>query len=287
MTEKRSVIPALLLTAAVTALAAGFAAFAPVTEVPVVPHEQIAPDDQALVHIDFFTEERDAPVEGVDILSSIRRYELAVYDTEGIRDHLLSGEPLAAHIAGQPCTADLQETQHDTGSFTGTLSGGGRVHLAVSGDVLHGYFETGGVAYHVESTGRYDTESPGKVLHYLFSSADVKGLTGCYLTLYNTSNEDLEDSGYPAEWTGTDFLGAGHEVVPLTDADLADLPKVNETLRTGIIEVPLSYNETVRIAKSYREKIVEYCGNYYQIDFFESWVVTAPKPSLLSSRSPR
>jgi len=34
--------------------------------------------------------------------------------------------------------------------------------------------------------------------------------------------------------------------------------------------VPLSYNETVRIAKSYREKIVEYCGNYYLIDFFES-----------------
>ncbi|MGE4374434.1 MAG: hypothetical protein AB7D01_01795 [Methanoculleus sp.] len=40
--------------------------------------------------------------------------------------------------------------------------------------------------------------------------------------------------------------------------------------RTGFIEVPLSYNETVRIAKSYREKIVEYCGNYYLIDFFES-----------------
>ncbi|MDD4253585.1 MAG: hypothetical protein PHT74_10640, partial [Methanoculleus horonobensis] len=143
MTEKRSIIPALLLTAAVTALAAGFAAFAPVAEVTVTPHEQIAPQDQALVHIDFFTEKRDAPVEGVDILSSILRYELAVYDTEGIHDRLLSGEPLAVHIAGRPCTADLEEVLHGTGSFTGTLSGDGRVHLTISGDVLRGYFETG------------------------------------------------------------------------------------------------------------------------------------------------
>ena len=270
MTEKRSIIPALLLTAAVTALAAGFAAFAPVAEVTVTPHEQIAPQDQALVHIDFFTEKRDAPVEGVDILSSILRYELAVYDTEGIHDRLLSGEPLAVHIAGQPCTAVLEESLHGTGSFTGTLSGDGRAHLTISGDVLRGYFETGGVAYWVESTGRYDTKSPGKVIHYLFSSADVKGLSGCYLTLYNISNGDLKDSGYPAGWTRADFLKAGHEVVPLTDADLVDLPRVNETLRTGFIEVPLSYNETVRIAKSYRGKIVEYRGNYYVIDFFES-----------------
>ncbi|HOI13797.1 MAG TPA: hypothetical protein PLG75_08060 [Methanoculleus sp.] len=272
MTEKRSIIPALLLTAAVTALAAGFAAFAPVAEVTVTPHEEIAPEDQALVHIDFFTEKRDVPVEGVDILSSILRYELAVYDTEGIRDRLLSGEPLAVHIAGQPCTAVLEESLHGTGSFTGTLSVDGRVHLTISGDVLRGYFETGGVAYHVESTGRYDTKSPGKVIHYLFSSADVKGLSGCYLILHNISNGRAEHYGFelPANWTEADFLNAGHEVVPLTDADLVDLPKVNETLRTGFIEVPLSYNETVRIAKSYRGKIVEYSGNYYLIDFIES-----------------
>ncbi|KLK88757.1 hypothetical protein SZ63_07190 [Methanoculleus sediminis] len=270
MTESGSVIPALLLTAAVTALAAGFAAFAPVTEVPIISHEQIAPQDQALVHIDFFTEKRDTPVEGVDILSSILRYELAVYDTEGIRDHLLSGEPLAVHIAVQGCPAVLEGSLHGTGSFTGTLSGDGRAHLTIRGDVLRGYFETGGVAYWVESTGRYDTESPGKVLHYLFSSADVKGLSGCYLTLYNISNGDLEDSGYPAGWTEADFLSAGHEVVPLTDADLARLPRVNETLRTGFMEVPLSESETMRIMNGYRGRIAEYRGNYYVIDFIES-----------------
>ncbi|KDE55312.1 hypothetical protein [Methanoculleus sp. MH98A] len=257
MTESGSVIPALLLTAAVTALAAGFAAFAPVAEVTVTPHEQIAPQDQAPVHIDFFTEKRDAPVEGVDILSSIRRYELAVYDTEGIRDRLLSGEPLAVHIAGQPCTAVLEESLHGTGSFTGTLSGDGRAHLTISGDVLRGYFEIGGVAYRVESTGRYDPDSPGKVLHYLFSSADVKGLSGCYLTLYNISNGDLEDSGYPRGWTKPDFLNAGDEVAPLTDADLARLPRVNETLRTGFMEMPLSENGVVCIAGDYRGKIAE------------------------------
>ncbi|MDD3858027.1 MAG: hypothetical protein PHP43_08265 [Methanoculleus sp.] len=267
MTEGGSIIPALLLTAAVTALVAGFAAFSPVAEAPVTPHEEIVTEDQALVHIDFFTEKRDAPIEGVDILSSILRYELAVYDTEGIRDSLLSGEPLAMHIAVQPYTADLEETRHNTGSFTGTLSGGGRAHLTVSGDVLRGYFEIGGVAYRVESTGRYDPDSPGKVLHYLFSSADVKGLSGCYLTLYNISNGDLEDSGYPRGWTKPDFLNAGDEVAPLTDADLARLPRVNETLRTGFMEVPLSDNETLRIAEGYRGKIAEYRGNYYVIDF--------------------
>lgn len=270
MTESGSIIPALVLTAVVTALAAGFAAFSPVAEAPVTPHEEIATEDQALVHIDFFTEKRDVPVEGVDTLSSILRYELAVYDTMAIRDSLLSGEPLAMHIAGQPYAADLQETPHDTGSFTGTLDGDGRAHLAVSGDVLRGYFEIGGVAYWVESTGRYDAVSPGKVLYYVFSSADVKGLSGCYLTLYNISNGDLEGSGYPRGWTKPDFLNAGDEVAPLTDADLVDLPKVNETLRTGFMEVPLSYNETMRIVKGYRGKIAEYRGNYYVIDFFES-----------------
>ena len=203
----------------------------------------------------------------MDILSSIRRYDLAVYDTQAILDRLLSGEPLAVHIAGQPCTADLQEVLHNTGSFTGTLSGDGRAHLTVSGNVLRGYFETGGVAYWVESTGRYDTESPENVLYYVFSSADVKGLSGYYLTLYNIGNGDLQDSGYPADWTKADFLSAGYEIVPLTDADLVDLPRVNETLRTGFNEVPISDSEAVCIAKSYRGKIAEYHGNYYVIDF--------------------
>ncbi|HQD26454.1 MAG TPA: hypothetical protein PKV78_07930 [Methanoculleus thermophilus] len=42
MTEGSSVVPALLLTAAVTALAAGFAVFWPGTEVVVIQQEQIA-----------------------------------------------------------------------------------------------------------------------------------------------------------------------------------------------------------------------------------------------------
>lgn len=276
MVREGSILPALLLAAAVTALAAGFAVFWPGKEVAgtITPHEQIAAGDQALVHIDFFTEKRDAPVEGVDILSSIRRYELAVYDTQAILNRLLCGEPLAVHIAGRPYAADLQEMLHDPEarsagrhSFTGTLSGGGEAYLTVSDNVLRAYFKTGDAEYRVESTGRYDTESPGKVIHYVYSSADVKGLSGCFLTLYNISNGDLEDSGYPADWTEADFLSAGYEIVPLTDADLADLPRVNETLRTGFNEVPISDNETVRIARGYRGKIAEYRGNYYQIDF--------------------
>jgi hypothetical protein len=274
MTQNGSVIPALLLAAAVTALAAGFAVFWPGTEGTMIPQEQIAAQDQALVHIDFFTEKRDAPVEGVDILASIRGYDLAVYDAQAILERLLSGEPLAVHIAGRPYTADLQEMLHDPEArsvgghfFTGTLAGNGRAHLTISGNVLRAYFEIGDAAYWVESTGRYDTVSPEKVLYYVFSSADVKGLSGYFLVLYNISNGDLEDSGYPADWTKVDFLNAGHEIVPLTDADLVDLPRVNETLRTGFNEVPISDNETARITKCYRGKIADYRGNYYVIDF--------------------
>jgi len=275
MTRKGSVIPALLLTAAVTALAAGFAVFWPGTEVAGTPHEQIAPEDQALVHIDFFTEKRDAPVEGVDILSSIRRYELAVYDAQAIRDRLLSGEPLALHIAGRPYTADLQEMLHDPEarsagrhSFTGTLSGDGRAHLTVSGNVLRAYFEIGGVAYQVESTGRYDTVSPEKVLYYVFSSADVKGTERLLPHAVQHQQRGskrfripcrLDKSRLPERWL-RDRPASPMPILPTS-------PRVNETLRTGFMEVPLSENETVRIAKSYRGKIAEYCGNYYVIDF--------------------
>jgi hypothetical protein len=42
---------------------------------------------------------------------------------------------------------------------------------------------------------------------------------------------------------------------------------VNETLRTGFNEVPISDNVTVRIARGYRGKIADYHGNYYVIDF--------------------
>jgi len=45
---------------------------------------------------------------------------------------------------------------------------------------------------------------------------------------------------------------------------------VNETLHSGGLEVPLSDDEAVRIAKSYRGRIVEYRGSYYLIDFIVS-----------------
>lgn len=277
MIQKNPLLPALLLVAVATVLAAGFAAFGPGTEAAAIT----TPQERAMVHIDSFTEKRGASTRDpgdLGIPSSIRRYDLAVYDTQEIRDRLLRGEPLTVYIAGLPYMADLQESLHDPESrsvgrhsFSGTLAGGGEALLTVSDSVFLALFRIGGVEYYVESTRQHDTVSPDKVLHYVYSSADVvpEGppavLSGCFLTLYNISNGELEDSGYPANWTEVDFRNAGYEIARLTDADLAELPTVNETLRSGGLEVPLSDDEAVRIVEGYRGKIVEYCGSYYLI----------------------
>ncbi len=282
MIQKNPLLPALLLVAVAMVLAAGFAVFGPGTEVA----GTTTPQERALVHIDSFTEKRDALARDpgdLGIPSSVRRYDLAVYDTQAIRDRLLRGQPLTVYIAGQPYKADLQESLHDPEScsvgrrsFTGTLAGGGEALLTVSDDVFLALFRIGGGEYYVESTGQHDIVFPERILHYVYSSADVvpEGppamLSGCFLTLYNISNGELEDSGYPANWTEADFQSAGYDIVPLTDADLTDLPTVNETLHSGGLEVPLSDDEAVRIAKSYRGRIVEYRGSYYLIDFIVS-----------------
>jgi hypothetical protein len=282
MIQKNPLLPALLLVAVVTALAAGFAIFEPGTEVA----DTTTPQERALVHIDSFTEKRDASAwdpGDLGIPSSVRRYDLVVYDTQAIRERLLRDEPLIVYIAGQPYVVDPQESLQDPESrgvgrhsFTSTLAGGGEALLTVSDSVFLALFRIGGVEYYVESTRQHDTVSPERVVHYVYSSADVvpEGppamLSGCFLTLYNISNGELEDSGYPANWVEVDFRNAGYEVVPLTDTDLADLPTVNETLQNGGIEMPLSDDEAVRIVRDYRGKIVEYQGSYYLIDFIVS-----------------
>ena len=284
MIQKNPLLPALLLVAVATVLAAGFAVFGPGTEVA----DTTTPQERVLVHIDSFTEKRDTSTRDpgdLGIPSSVRRYDLVVYDTQAIRDRLLSGEPLIVYIAGLPYTADLQESLHDPESrsagrhsFSGTLDRGGAALLTVSDSVFLALFRIGGVEYYVESTKQHDTVSPERVLHYVYSSADVvpEGppamLSGYYLILHNISNGRAEYYGFdlPANWTEADFRSAGYDIARLTDADFAELPTVNETLHSGGLEVPLSEDEAGRIAKSYRGKIVEYRGSYYLIGFIES-----------------
>ncbi len=109
------------------------------------------------------------------IPSSIRRYDLAVYNTQAIRDCLLRGQQLTVYITGLPYEADLQESLHDPESrsagrhsFTGTLDGGGAALLTVNDSVFLALFRIGGVEYYVESTRQHDTVSPKKVLHYVY-----------------------------------------------------------------------------------------------------------------------
>lgn len=274
---------ALLLVSVITALVAGLVVFEPDTG---VSDTGIAPDEMAMVHIDLLTEKRDVPAEGVDDLgipSSVRKYDLMVFDTPAILDQLLRGESLTVYLAGQPYAADLQESLLDTEarsagiySFTGTLAGGGDAVLTLNDDVLVGRFVTGVTEYSVESTRLNDTIYPEKVLHYAYSSADVVAegppamLSGSFLTLINISCGDGESSGIPANSTVADLRSAGYEVFNLTDADLNNLPVVNKTIRSGMREVPLSKDETTRIFESYRGKIAEYHGSYYLIDFMVS-----------------
>ena len=171
MIQKNPLLPALLLVAVATALAAGFAVFGPGAEVA----GTTTPQERALVHIDSFTEKRGALAwdpGDLGIPSSVRRYDLAVYDTQAIRDRLLRGEPLTVYIAGQPYAADLQESLHDPESrsvgrhsFTGTLTGGGEALLTVSDSVFLALFRIGGVEYYVESTGQQDTVFTERIIH--------------------------------------------------------------------------------------------------------------------------
>ncbi|WAI01455.1 hypothetical protein [Methanogenium organophilum] len=278
------VLLALLLVSVITAFVAGLVVFEPDTG---VGDTGIAPDERAMVHIDLLTEKRDVPDEGLDDLgipSSVRKYDLMVFDTPAIRDQLLRGELLTVYLAGQPYVADLQESLLDAEvrsagicSFTGTLAGGGDVVLTLNDDVLVGRFVTGATEYSVESTRLNDTIYPEKVLHYAYSSADVVAegppamLSGYYTTILNISRGDGEEYGIPANGTEVEFMNVGYEVVRLTDADLKDFPTVNETIQTDIQELSIPVDEVERIVeKNYRGKIAEYHGSYYLIDFCKS-----------------
>ena len=94
-------------------------------------------------------------------------------------------------------------------------------------------------------------------------------VSGCYTTILNISRGDEEEYGIPANGTEAGFGNIGYEVVRFTDADLRDLPTMNETIQTGIQELLIPYDEVERIVE-YRGKIVEYHGSYYLIDFCKS-----------------
>lgn len=240
------------------------------------------------VYIDSMTETRDLSPEMRDELSiptSIRKYDVVVFDTPGIRDLLLRGKPLTIYIEGQPYTTDLQEQTTDTEarskgihSFVGTLCGKdtSEVVLTVSDQTLLGRIRIGDIEYFIESTGVADTQSPDKVLHYVYSSRDVvpQGppgqLSGLYLFIINISSGDGEFMGIPANSTEADLGRFGWDVVRIDDTDLEDLPTVNRTIRTGEKNVEIPADELIVMRDRYQNKIVEYKGNYYVLSYFES-----------------
>lgn len=69
MIQKNPLLPALLLVAVATVLAAGFAVFGPGTEVA----DTTTPQERVLVHIDSFTEKRDASTRDPEISGSRRQ----------------------------------------------------------------------------------------------------------------------------------------------------------------------------------------------------------------------
>lgn len=279
MLPKKSVIIALILIGLIATLMLSFLA-----TVDDTTQEQ----NSTLIYIDSMTETRDLSPEMREKIrtpASVRKYDVVVFNAPGIRDLLLSGKPLTIYVEGQPCTTDLQEQTTDTEarskgiySFVGTLRGDdtGDVVLTVSNQTLLGRIRMCGTEYFIESTAIPDTGSVDKILQYTYSSRDVvpegspARLSGLYLFIINISRGDGEFMGIPANSTEADLGRFGWEIVRIDDADLEDLPTVNRTIRTGELNVEIQADELIVMRDRYQNKIVEYKGNYYILDYFES-----------------
>ena len=140
--------------------------------------------EKALVHFGDLTEMRIADEKEVyaKIPSSIKNYDLVVFDLPKIREHLLHGDQLTVYLEGQPYTMDLQETTIDTEaiatgihSFTGSLTGveDSQVLLTVGNNVLLGRIVVDYTEYFIESTSTKDSKSSGAFLQYVYSSKDI------------------------------------------------------------------------------------------------------------------
>lgn len=244
--------------------------------------------NSTLVYIDLMTETRDLSPEirqKLSIPASIQKYDVVVFDTHGIRDLLLCGKPLTIYLEGHPYTTDLEEQTTDTEarskgiySFVGTLRGKdtSEVVLTVSDQTLVGRIRILETEYFIESTGVQDTRFADKTLQYTYSSRDVvpEGppgrLSGLYLFIINISSGDGEYMGIPRNSTGVDLRRFGWETVRINDTDLEDLPTVNRTIRTEEMNVEIPADELIVMRDRYQNKIVEYRGNYYILDYFES-----------------
>ncbi len=140
--------------------------------------------EKAPVHFGDLTEMRIADEKEVyaKIPSSIKNYDLVVFDLPKIREHLLHGDQLTVYLEGQPYTMDLQETTIDTEaiatgihSFTGSLTGveDSQVLLTVGNNVLLGRIVVDYTEYFIESTSTKDSKSSGAFLQYVYSSKDI------------------------------------------------------------------------------------------------------------------
>lgn len=279
MPPKKIVFVALVLIGALAAL---------VISLMIIGNDTAQEQNSTSVYIDSMTEVRDLSPEmrgELSIPASIRKYDIVVFDTRGIRDLLTHDKSLTIFLEGQPDTTDMQEQTTDTEalnkgihSFVGTLRGDNtsEIVLTIGDRTVLGRIRTHDTEYFIESTGIADTQSPDKVLHYVYSSRDVvvEGppgqLSGLYLFIINISGGDGEFMGIPANSTEADFRRAGWEVVRIDDTDLEDLPTVNRTIRTGEMNVEIPTDELIVMRDRYQNKIVEYRKNYYILDYFES-----------------
>ncbi|WAI01456.1 M12 family metallo-peptidase [Methanogenium organophilum] len=138
---------------------------------------------KALVHFGDMTEIRITDERTIaKIPSSIKNYDLVVFDIQRIREILLSGDTLTVYVEGQPYVMDIQEILTDTEalaigihSFTGSLIGveDSEVILTFDDRVLLSRIAINKTEYYIESTSMKDPKSTNAFLQYVYSSKDV------------------------------------------------------------------------------------------------------------------
>jgi hypothetical protein len=219
-----------------------------------------APEEPA-VSIQDVTEVRTAAHADADlgVTPTVKRYDVAVFDTDTLQAHLREKNTLEVRIDGRPYLAVLEEggDVHEkfppgTRYFSGTLSGveKSRVTLSTSDTAVTLWARIGQTDVFIDTTGTRDTD--GRLLHAIYSSRDIGGteehtnLSGFFLILSTPTPDEM----------------AGGDTIRLSDDDLDRYPVLARHLRYGGQNPELSNAEAMAIRDTLEREIVEYGGRY-------------------------
>lgn len=225
--------------------------------------------DDAAAFIPGVTEIRTAAHADADlgVTPTVKRYDVAVFDTDALLKHLGEKNTLEVRIDGRPYLAVLEEEGdvHEkfppgTRYFSGTLSGVEKsmITLSTSNTAVVLWARINQTDVFIDTTGTLDTD--GRLLHVIYSSRDIgwteehTNLSGFFLLLSTPTPEEMADG----------------DTVHLSDDDLDQYPVLARHLRYGGQNPELSNAEAMAIRETLEGKIVEYGGRQVVISVAEA-----------------